>query len=90
MKVLFVCTDNICRSPMDELMFLPFFHDDSTVTDTTGVQGLIDTSRPIKRMTHTSRRHRLLHRKRLTPQLAMCSNIILCFSPNTNRTKSRT
>ena len=32
MKVLFVCTGNICRSPMGELMFPLFFHDDSIVS----------------------------------------------------------
>ena len=43
MHVLFVCTGNICRSPMGELMFPLFFHDDSIVTDSAGVQGLVDS-----------------------------------------------
>lgn len=42
MKVLFVCTGNICRSPMGELMFPLFFHHDDIETDSAGTQGLIE------------------------------------------------
>ncbi|WP_289097712.1 hypothetical protein [uncultured Bifidobacterium sp.] len=63
MHVLFVCTGNICRSPMGELMFPLFFRDDSIMTDSTGVQGLI--SSPIDpsnaRLRYEDGCHTLLH-----------------------------
>ncbi len=43
MKVLFVCTGNICRSPLGELMFPLFFHDDSIVPEIAGGQGLLNS-----------------------------------------------
>lgn len=83
MKVLFVCTGNICRSPMGELMFPLFFHDDSVISDSAGVQGL-----PNNPIDPTSAQ--LMHQdgiatsafrsKRLTPQIAMSNDLILCFT----------
>lgn len=83
MKVLFVCTGNICRSPMGELMFPLFFHDDSIVTDSAGVQGLVDS--PIDPSSARLMRAdgidpSAFRSKRLTPQLAMGSDLILCFT----------
>ena len=83
MHVLFVCTGNICRSPMGELMFPLFFHDDSIVTDSAGVQGLIDN--PIdpssaRLMEQDGIDASAFRSKRLTPQLTMGSDLILCFT----------
>lgn len=83
MQVLFVCTGNICRSPMGELMFPLFFHDDSITTDSAGVQGLIDN--PIdpssaRLMQADGIDPSAFRSKRLTPQLAMGSDLILCFA----------
>ncbi len=83
MKVLFVCTGNICRSPMGELMFPLFFHDNSITTDSAGVQGLIDS--PIdpssaRLMQMDGIDASTFRSKRLTPQLAMGSDLILCFT----------
>ena len=83
MHVLFVCTGNICRSPMGELMFPLFFHDDSITTDSAGVQGLIDS--PIdpssaRLMQMDGIDTSAFRSKRLTPQLAMGSDLVLCFT----------
>lgn len=83
MKVLFVCTGNVCRSPMGELMFPLFFHDDSIVTDSAGVRGLIDN--PIdpssaRLMEQDDIDASAFRSKRLTPQIAMGSDLILCFT----------
>lgn len=83
MKVLFVCTGNICRSPMGELMFPLFFHDTTIETDSAGTQGLID--QPIdpssaKLMPLDGIDSSSFRSKRLTPQLAMSNDLILCFT----------
>lgn len=88
MKVLFVCTGNICRSPMGELMFPLFFHDDSIVTDSAGVQGLFDS--PIDPasallLAQDGIDSRAFRSKRLTPQLAMSNDLILCFTERQRR-----
>lgn len=83
MKVLFVCTGNICRSPMGELMFPLFFHHTDIETDSAGTQGLI--SNPIdpssaRLMELDGIDSSAFRSKRLTPQLAMDSDLILCFT----------
>ena len=83
MKVLFVCTGNICRSPMGELMFPLFFHDASVTADSAGVLGLINN--PIdpsseRLMNQDGIEASSFRSKRLTPQLAMRSDLILCFT----------
>lgn len=83
MKVLFVCTGNICRSPMGELLFPRFFHADGIETDSAGTQGLIDS--PIdpssgRLMAQDGIDASAFRSKRLMPQIAMGSDLILCFT----------
>lgn len=83
MKVLFVCTGNICRSPMGQLMFPLFFHDNSITADSAGTQGLID--KPIDPSSaHLMQKDGIdassFRSKRLTPQIALSSDLILCFT----------
>ena len=83
MKVLFVCTGNICRSPMAEFMFPLFFHADSITSDSAGVQGLINS--PIDPSSAFILKQdgidaSSFRSKRLTPQIALSSDLILCFT----------
>lgn len=83
MKVLFVCTGNICRSPMGELMFPLFFHSDAIETDSAGVNGLIghhiDPSSN-KLMEIDGIDASAFRSKRITPQLVLSSDLVLCFT----------
>ncbi|NEG70370.1 arsenate reductase/protein-tyrosine-phosphatase family protein [Bifidobacterium choloepi] len=88
MKVLFVCTGNICRSPMGELLFPKFFDGEDLVVDSAGTQGLIDheidpSSR--KLLESDGIDSSKFRSKRLTPQLAKDSDLILCFTKNQQR-----
>lgn len=82
MKALFVCTGNICRSPMGELLFPLFFHE-PVETESAGVQGLIDS--PIdpssaRLLTADGVDSQHFRSRRLTPQIARDSDLILCFT----------
>lgn len=83
MKVLFVCTGNICRSPMGELLFPLFFHSDEIETDSAGTQGLISSEidpSSAQLLTTDGVDSSAFRSKRLTPQLAMSADLILCFT----------
>ena len=86
MKVLFVCTGNICRSPMAELMlprYMPELESDSA-----GTRGL--DSHAIARgserlMTMHGIPSSMFRSKRITPQIAHDSDLILCFEHSQRR-----
>ena len=83
MKVLFVCTGNICRSPMGELMFPLFFHDTSIIADSAGTHGLINSPIDPSSATLMARDGidaSQFRSKRLTPQIALSNDLILCFT----------
>lgn len=88
MKVMFVCTGNICRSPMGELMFPHFFSDPDLQVDSAGTQGLINheidpsSGKLMERDGIDASRFRS---KRLTPQLARESDLIICFTKHQQR-----
>ena len=65
MKVLFICTGNICRSPMGELLLPQFMPD--LESDSAGTRGLVS--------------HEIApnSKRRVTPQIAQGSDLILCF-----------
>lgn len=88
MKVLFVCTGNICRSPMGEFLFPLFFRANSVETDSAGIQGLeahpIDpSSAALLARDGVDSSH--FRSKRLTPQMENAADLILCFSNHQRR-----
>lgn len=88
MKVLFVCTGNICRSPMGELMFPKFFDQEDLIVDSAGTQGLIDHEidpSSAKLMEADGIDPSQFRSKRLTPQLAREADLILCFTKHQQR-----
>lgn len=82
MKVLFVCTGNICRSPMGELLLPSIFQDPAITADSAGTRGLdshaIDPS-SAKLLQQVGIDSSAFRSKRITPQLANDSDLILCF-----------
>lgn len=82
MKVLFVCTGNICRSPMGELLLPHYLTDPEISSDSAGTRGLmnhpIDPSSALL-MTQAGIDSSKFRSKRITPQLANESDLILCF-----------
>lgn len=83
MKVLFVCTGNICRSPMGQYLFPLFFNDPDIEMDSAGTHGL--QSNPIdpssaQLLEADGIDSSDFRSKRLTPQLAQNADLILCFS----------
>lgn len=80
MKVLFICTGNICRSPMGELLLPQFMPD--LESDSAGTRGLVsheiapNSKRLLDQHGIDSSSFRA---KRVTPQIAQGSNLILCF-----------
>lgn len=80
MKVLFICTGNICRSPMGELLLPQFMPD--LESDSAGTRGLVaheiapNSKRLLDQHGIDSSSFRA---KRVTPQIAQGSDLILCF-----------
>lgn len=83
MKVLFVCTGNICRSPMGELLFPLFFRDGTVTADSAGLQGLdasgIDPS-SARLLEQDGIDASGFRSKRFTPRMADDSDLVLCFT----------
>lgn len=84
MRILFVCTGNICRSPMGELLLSRFFPNPDITADSAGTRGL--PSRPIDPnsaalLSRDSIDSSGFRSKRLTPQIADAADLILCFEP---------
>ena len=80
MKVVFVCTGNVCRSPMGELL-LPHYMPDLEA-DSAGTRGL-DAHEIAPNSAKLLAAHGIdakqFRSKRITPQLANSSGLILCF-----------
>lgn len=85
MRILFVCTGNICRSPMGELLLPRFIPDPDIVTDSAGTRGLprhpID-SHSAALLAHANIDSSMFRSKRITPQIANDADLILCFEPH--------
>lgn len=80
MKVLFVCTGNVCRSPMGELLLPKYIPD--LESDSAGTRGLDNhkiAQSSAKLMTAHGIDSSAFRSKRITPQLANSSGLILCF-----------
>lgn len=85
MRILFVCTGNICRSPMGELLLPRFLPDPDIIADSAGTRGL--PSHPIDPSSAALLHHADIdsssfRSKRLTPQIANAADLILCFEPH--------
>lgn len=80
MKVLFVCTGNVCRSPMGELLLPKYMPDlESDSAGTRGLDSHAIASSSAKIMTAHGIDPSAFRSKRITPQLANGSDLILCF-----------
>ena len=82
MRILFVCTGNICRSPMGELLLPRFLPDPGITSDSAGTRGLpqhpIDPN-SAKLMSYANIDSSSFRSKRITPQIAADADLILCF-----------
>lgn len=82
MHVMFVCTGNICRSPMGELLLAKYLSDTSVMVSSAGTHGL-----PMHEMDPSSARLMRsvgiepggFRSRRLTKPLAQSADLILCF-----------
>ncbi|ADB10401.1 hypothetical protein [Bifidobacterium dentium] len=82
MRVLFVCTGNICRSPMGELLFRMYTAGTSIEVDSAGTHSLIgheidDSSAAL--LTSAGIDSSAFRSKQLTRQIAQECDLILCF-----------
>lgn len=85
MRILFVCTGNISRSAMAELLAPYIFHDDSLTFESAGTRGLhdhpiSDEATAILRRDHIDEKAiESFRSRRITPQIAREADLILCF-----------
>lgn len=82
MRVLFVCTGNICRSPIGELLFRMYTAGTSIEVDSAGTHSLvgheIDGSSAAL-LTSAGIDSSAFRSKQLTRQIAQGCDLILCF-----------
>lgn len=82
MHIMFVCTGNICRSPMGELLLAKYFEGTSITVSSAGTRGLphheIDPSSR-KLMESAGIDASAFRSRRLTQQIADSADLILCF-----------
>lgn len=85
MRILFVCTGNICRSPMGELLLPRFLPDPAITADSAGTHGLpqhpIDPN-SARILAHSQIDVSAFRSKRITPQIADDADLILGFEPH--------
>ncbi|MBT1166988.1 low molecular weight phosphatase family protein [Bifidobacterium simiarum] len=82
MHIMFVCTGNICRSPMGELLMAAYLSNTSIHVSSAGTHGLpselMDKS-SAKLMRSVGINPYEFRSRRLTPELAESADLILCF-----------
>lgn len=82
MHIMFVCTGNICRSPMGELLLAKYLEGTSLTVSSAGTHGLlshaIDPS-SARLMTSAGIDSSAFRSRRLTAELAEQADLILCF-----------
>ena len=88
MRVMFVCTGNICRSPMGELLLSRYLADTSIEVSSAGTKGLpghpIDPSSATL-MSSVGIDSSAFRSRRLTRDMANATNLILCFEASQRR-----
>ena len=82
MRIMFVCTGNVCRSPMAELLLRHYLRGSSIDVCSAGTRGLpgypIDPS-SARLMTSVGIDPDTFHSRRLTKTMAESADLILCF-----------
>ncbi|MFT8357431.1 MAG: low molecular weight phosphatase family protein [Bifidobacterium aquikefiri] len=82
MHIMFVCTGNICRSPIGELLMRHYLAGTSVVVDSAGTHGLTNHAiDPFSRelMDEVGIESREFRSRRLTADMARSADLILCF-----------
>jgi protein-tyrosine phosphatase len=83
MRILLVCTGNICRSPIGEFLLRRYLEGTGISVASAGTHGLVN--RPMDKFSNTILRQRGItetadfRSRRLTTPIAKSSDLILCF-----------
>lgn len=92
MHIMFVCTGNICRSPMGELLMTHYLNGTTVQVSSAGTRGLpmhpIDPSSG-RLMQSVGIESSGFRSRRLTRQMADEADLILCFESSSARKSSR-
>ena len=88
MRVMFVCTGNICRSPMGELLLSRYLAETSIEVSSAGTKGL--PGHPIESssatlMSSVGIASSAFRSRRLTRDMANATDLILCFEASQRR-----